>query len=292
MKYALLLLCLLLPSGSLAQHWHHHAADRHAVLDAEPAVWLLDSVGQPVDSYPQYAAGWDALRTLLYKYVNYPEEAFSRRVGARVEARIEIDAQGKARVIEMAREPSEMFRVRVGMAVRNMGPWVPARIGGQPVAMQARITVTFDIQQGDVDEVHSFGNLESLNQQLRSAELSSLRPVIHFYLPFSFKPYWPQGDAALQQLVTTDLPYPDKAIAKGEEGVVKTKFKITSEGEIDDLQMRSDAQTPNLEKAVRAFLKRHADWQLGCDHGITGPAYCYVNFSFNLAAQTVTVKTF
>ena len=292
-KGALVAVGLIFMANAAAQHITYHTQDRHAVLDvADPAAFLLDSATMQVDSYPQYAAGFDALYAHIYKYVNYPEEAFTRRLGAKVEARFVVDATGKARVLEIAREPSEMFRVRVDMAIRNMGKWIPARVNGQAVDMQMRITVTYEVKKGDVEDVHGYGNVDGLMQQLRSAELESYKPVISFCLPYSYKPYWAAGDEALQQLVNEDLVYPEKALAKKESGTIKTKFLVTRTGEIEDLQLRADAKMPNLEKAVRAFLKRHTSWHVGCSYGIEGDGYCYVNFVCDAAAKTITIRTF
>ncbi len=283
----------LFTANAIGQHVKFHTQDRHAVLDvADPAAFLLDSVNAQVDSYPLYAAGFDALYAHIYKYVNYPEEAFSRGLGAKVEARFMIDASGKARVLEISREPSEMFRVRVDMAIRNMGKWIPAKVNGQAVDMQMRITVTYDVQQGDADEVHGYGNVDGLMQQLQRAELDSRRPVINFYLPFSYKPYWSEGDEALQRVVEQEIGYPEKALAKGESGTVKTKFMVDANGEVDDVQIKADAKVPNLEKAVRNFLKRSKSWHLGSSFGISGAGYCYVNFMFDAAEKTVKVRTF
>lgn len=293
-SYARILsLCLLalMASGAEAQLFRYHTQDRHAVLEqTEPAMFLLDSLPQQVDEYPRYAAGVDALYALIYKYVNYPEQAFQKRLGAKVEARFLIDAKGKTKVMEIAHEPSEMFRVRVDMAIRNMGKWIPAYVDGKPVDMQARITVTYEVQQGDVEEVHTFGDMESLKQQLRSAELASHRPVIKFYLPFSYNPYWKTGIESLQQLVDAELPYPEKALSKGERGSIKAKFMLDKEGGITELSVQAESKCPNLEKAVRNFVKKHPGWHLGADYGIEGPGYCYLDFLFDSETRKVSVK--
>ncbi len=292
-KCALVTLGLIFMANAAAQHITYHTQDRHAVLDvAAPAAFLLDSATMQVDSYPQYAAGFDALYAHIYKYVNYPEEAFSRRLGAKVEARFEVDSTGKARVIEIASEPSEMFRVRINMAIRNMGKWIPAKVNGQPVDMQMRVTVTYEVKKGDVEEVHGYGNVDGLMQQLRTAELEALKPVITFCLPYSYKPYWAAGDEALQRLVDEELTYPEKALAKKESAIIKTKFLVTRGGGIEDLQLKSDAKAPNLEKAVRNFLKHHTGWHVGCSYGIEGEGYCYVNFECDAATKSIKVRTF
>lgn len=277
-----------LAQGALAQRFEFHTRDRHNVLDHDaPAVFLLDSTNQQIDSYPRYAAGVDALYKLIYKYVNYPEEAFLKRLGAKVEARFLIDANGKAKVLEIAREPSEMFRVRVNMAIRNMGRWIPAQREGKPVDMMAEITVLYSVEKGETESVHGFGDLESLRQQLRTGEMDALRPTILFCLPFSYQPYWPEGEEAFQELIANELPYPAKALKNGEEGLVKARFMVGRDGRISQLEVKAEQKAPTLEKAVKAFLKKHQTWHCGASFGIEAESYCYVNFDFRAASQQV-----
>ena len=293
MKVITLIITLCLFSANvLAQHFQYFTQDRHAVIDDRyPAFFLLDSLSQPVESFPQYAAGVDELYKLIYKYVNYPEEAFQRRLGAKVEARFLIDKKGKATLKDISPEPSVMYRVRVEMAIRNMGRWIPARIQGQPADMQCRITVLYEVQQGEVESVNGFGDLDGLAQQLRSAELSSLRPTIHFFLPFSYLPYWKEGDASLQTLVDAELPYPAKALAKGEQGEVRCRVTVEKTGEVSDIDVQGPVKTSHLVKAVKSFLKKHsASWHSGASYGIESPAIAQVSFTFDIDTQKVTVK--
>ncbi len=275
----------------MGQHLQFHSQDRHAVLDKQdPAAFLLDSVGQPVDAYPQYEAGVEALYRLIYKYVNYPEAAFQKNLGSVVEARFMIDAQGKAKLMDMAKEPSEMFRTRIEMAIRNMGRWRPAVVAGKPADMQARITVTFEVQQGEVEGVNGYDNVDGLVQQVRNAQQRALRPVIHFCLPFSYNAYWPGGDQALQAVVDADLPYPDKALSRGESGDVKARFMVDSAGDALDIEVTSDHDVPHLIRAVRSFIRKHHPWHLGASFGIEGPGYAYLVFSFDAPTKTVKVE--
>ena len=290
-RYILWVILATMASQAVAQRYKFHTREKHNVMDHDaPAVFLLDSVGQPVDRYPEYEAGVDALYQLIYKYVNYPEEAFQKKMGAKVEARFLIDAKGKAKVLEIAKEPSEMFRVRVDMAIRNMGRWKPAVIQGKPVDMVAEITVTYSVEQGETGMVHGYGDLESLRQQLRTGEMDALRPTITFCLPFSYRPYWRDGEQALQKVVDAEFPYPAKALKKGEDGLVKTRFMVMRDGSVSDIEVRSAKSVPTLEKAVKSFIKKHANWHPGATYGIEGDSYCYVNFNFFADTQQVRVE--
>lgn len=286
----------LLPFVLSAQNVKFHSLDRHRVLeDQEKSFFLLDSDSTHVDRFPYYAAGYDALFAHLYKYINYPEEAYQKNRGSKVEARFQIDTKGKAKVVDIATGPSEMFRKRVDMAIRNMGLWIPAVVEGQPKDMTAKITVMFTIEEEENDATTSFfsltmENVDAANRQLQASSQSNLIPTIRVYMPFSFRPYWHEGEQALQALVTEELLYPEKAVSKGEKGLVEATFLVAANGDASDFSVQAEGKCPALEKAVKSFLKKHKKWSPGCDHGIRGNAYAHVNFIFDLDAKQVTVK--
>ncbi|MBP5764996.1 MAG: energy transducer TonB [Bacteroidales bacterium] len=286
---------LIIPVGMQAQNVTFHAVDRHRVLDDQKAFFLLDSDTVHVDRYPYYAAGYDALFAHLYKYINYPDEAYQKNRGSKVEARFSIDTKGKAAVVDIASGPSEMFRKRVEMAIRNMGLWIPAVVNGQPFKMTAKITVLFTIEEGDNEASTSFfsltmENLDAANRQLQNANQSNQIPVVRVYMPFSFRPYWSDGEAALQELANTDMGYPEKALKKGEKGLVNASFLVSSTGEVSEIKVNAEEKASDLEKAVRSFIRKHKKWQPGCEYGIRGAGYAHLTFLFDPATKRIEVK--
>ncbi len=297
MKRSLLsVLLVVLPFFLMAQHVQFHSMNRHRVLEdqQEKSFFLLDSDTTHVDRYPYYATGYDALFAHLYKYINYPEEAYRKNIGSKVEARFRIDTKGKAKVVDIATGPSEMFRMRVEMAIRNMGLWIPAIVEGQPKEMTAKITVLFTLEEEDNEATTSFfsltmENLDAANRQLQNTGQSNQIPTIRVYLPFSFRPYWADGEKNLQELANAQIGYPEKALKKGEKGKVSAVFLVSPVGEVSDIKVNAEEKADNLEKAVKAFIRKNKKWRPGCDHGIRGSGYAHINFLFDPETKQITV---
>ena len=298
MKKALLSLLLLLPLTMGAQNVRYHTQNRHRVLEnQEKAVFYVDEDTTHVDRFPVYMAGMDALYGLLYKYINYPEEAYRKNIGSKVEARFVIDTKGKARLLDIGEGPSEMFRKRVEMAIRNMGGWTPGVVEGHTKEMTARITVMFTIEEEESESTTSFfsltmDNLDAVNHQLRETGQGNLYPMVRVYLPFSYRPYWSDGDAALQEVVNADLGYPEKALKKGESGLLDVTFQVDTKGEVSDVEVRAQGNAPTLEKEVKSFIKKHHGWHPGCEYGISGDMQARLQFTFDADNRQVSVRVF
>lgn len=77
---------------------------------------------------------------------------------------------------------------------------------------------------------------------------------------FEKKPEFPGGEKAWSNFLARNLKYPDYAIDKNIQGVVRVKFIVYTDGSIDELEILSSPD-PSLSKEVLRLMQKSPKWQ-------------------------------
>ena len=103
-----------------------------------------------VDKAAEYDGGQLQLMKDLATSIQYPEEAIKEGIQGRVVVRFQVNTNGTLSNCEVAHSPNPILDEAALKAVENLPrKWVPAEVGGQPVASVFNLPVTFKLTASD-----------------------------------------------------------------------------------------------------------------------------------------------
>jgi protein TonB len=96
-------------------------------------------------------------------------------------------------------------------------------------------------------------------------------------------PVYPEGEAAMMRFIAENLVYPDSAIKKNIEGVVRIKFTVSTTGEIKDpMVLNKNRLGYGCEEAAMAVVMKMPKWIPGKQNGVPVEVYYNLPFRFRL----------
>jgi TonB family protein len=104
--------------------------------------------GITLDTKPVYIGGADAISQIIGRNTRYPTAALRSRVGGEVRVAFTVDANGTTsnhRVVKGIGAGCDEESLRVVRLLPDA--WVPAQAGGQPVAAEVEIPVTYVVMR-------------------------------------------------------------------------------------------------------------------------------------------------
>jgi protein TonB len=101
------------------------------------------------------------------------------------------------------------------------------------------------------------------------------------YLYVDVAPQFPGGQPALYKFINKNLQYPQKAIERNQQGIVKLYFVVRKDGSVDKIQVIKSAGALLDKEAIR-LLKSMPRWKPGYRHGKPVNAQHSLPISFKL----------
>jgi periplasmic protein TonB len=96
--------------------------------------------------------------------------------------------------------------------------------------------------------------------------------------PLNFAEVMPSFNGDLKKWILNHVRQPDD-LEEGEKIVVKVKFVVTADGEIDDVQVMQSGRK-DLDQEVIGVVKRMPRWKPGMQAGRNVPVYFYLPVTF------------
>lgn len=228
------------------------AATLFQKLEQEPAdtvrnpvyhgIWKLglqlpDSV--ELSETPQFAT-FENIEDYFYQYMRYPADMLVNNRGGYAVCQFTIDTLGMPRNV-FTLESSEPACVKeVKRLIEKMSHWLPAYDkAGKPVECMYAVYVSFRPQR-----YYTRKKIEAAWDKEKENILSNYERL----------PEYPGGSAAYLEFIKKHTQYPSSYIGSGKQKRVTCSFKISSYGEIKDVNVVRSSGIPEFdEEALRVI---------------------------------------
>ncbi len=210
----------------------------------------------------------------ISKHFNYPQAAIDANIEGRVSTLFTISSEGTIENIKM-RGPDKLLEDEVERIIKRLPQMTPGKQSGKPVNVPFSIPVQFKLQE-DSDN--------------GSADVDNKKYIYNNDVPFSVVdevPIFPGCEDVddkracfnekIQKHISKHFNYPKAAIDANIEGRVSSMFMISSEGTIENINMRGPDKL--LEDEVERIIKRLPQMTPGKQSGKA------VNVPFSIPVQ-------
>jgi TonB family protein len=96
-----------------------------------------------VEEMPEFPGGQDAMRAWILKNMNYPQEAFNKKIQGQIIVSFVVTSKGKVKNVKVIKPLYPQLDIEAARIVSNMPDWKPGSQGGKSVDVQMQVPVEF-----------------------------------------------------------------------------------------------------------------------------------------------------
>ncbi len=212
------------------------------------------------------------LLTFVYKNIKYPKEAREAGIEGMAVVSFVVEKDGSIADAEIVRSIGGGCDEEVLRVVYLMPNWIPGKQGGEKVRVQYNLPVKFKL-----DSEGASGKKKTGDHKPRFAPCNDAEDKIKC------------ANSKMFDFIVENLKYPETAKKAGVEGTVAVKFKVATDGSIQDAKVVKGIGNGCDEEALRV-VNLMPNWVAGVKGGKAVATEMVLPFQFALPKENPSQK--
>lgn len=208
-----------------------------------PVQSVEDKIETEYDQIAEFEGGKYGIMRYLSSNLEYPMEALDHGVYGRVWVGFVVEKDGSLSNVSVEKDFNKWLDKEAVRAVSAMPKWSPAMKDNQPVRTYYRLPIDFSIREDGMVYQHKY------EYKYKKANIDSTAQM----------PMFPGGTKSLMNWMGKHIVYPDKALDKGIQGRVVTRFTIEEDGMITNIEIAEKAHKL-LDRAALDLIELMPAW--------------------------------
>ena len=209
----------------------------------KPVQSVEDKIETEYDQIAEFEGGKLGIMRYLFSNLDYPMEALDHGVYGRVWVGFVVEKDGSLSNVTVEKELNKWLDNEAVRAVSAMPKWSPAMKDNQPVRTYYRLPIDFSIREDGMVYQHEY------EYKNKKANIDSTAQM----------PTFPGGVKSLMNWMGKHIVYPVKALDKGIQGRVVTRFTIEEDGMITNIEIAEKAHKL-LDRAALDLIELMPAW--------------------------------
>ena len=267
-------------------------------LPEPPPLKVTDEVFGEVENLPEYPGGNSAMIKLLSDNIRYPVIALENGIQGRIVCSFIITKDGSISNVNVLRGVDPSLDAEVVRIINMMDVWKPGTQDGNKVNVQAVLPVVFRVQRDgfqeqvlsdedrlalakrELDDLSAMGGKFLLDELVivGYAPGADKDPVVaqqtpkkapdadDIFVVVEEQPYFPGGNAAMLEFMSTHIKYPVEAQQNGVQGRVICNFVVRKDGSLTDINVVRSVD-PLLDAEAVRLIGEMPKWVPGKQRG-------------------------
>lgn len=207
----------------------------------KPVQSVEDKIETEYDQIAEFEDGKYGIMRYLFSNLDYPMEALEYGIYGRVWVRFIVEKDGSLSNVSVEKELNKWLDKEAVRAISAMPKWSPAMKDNQPVRTYYRLPIDFSIREDGMVYQHEY--------EYKKANVDSTAQM----------PTFPGGVKSLMNWMGKHIVYPVKALDKGIQGRVVTRFTIEEDGMITNIEIAEKAHKL-LDRAALDLIELMPAW--------------------------------
>jgi TonB family protein len=98
-----------------------------------------------VEELPEFPGGKDAMKAWISKNINYPQEAYNKKIQGQIIVSFVVTSQGKVKNVKVIRSLYPQLDIEASRVISSMPDWKPGSQAGKTVDVQMQVPVEFKL---------------------------------------------------------------------------------------------------------------------------------------------------